>query len=127
MFFKYSMTFKSLGVILVLLDFFLMPILIPYAVMSIFFEDQVLHWAAPEGILAPVSFFAIINFCNVLAVFMALIYDYNKRKASKILYGIESPSIWRVIEGPLLMFVNAVIVLTITYATSAFKGLKSGQ
>jgi hypothetical protein len=33
----------------------------------------------------------------------------------------------RALEGPLLIFVNAVFVLTATYVTSSFRGLKKNQ
>lgn len=62
-----------------------------------------------------------------MGVVMAFLHDYYKRKSSKILYGIEGPSVWRAIEGPLCIFINAVIVLTITYVTSSFSGLKKNR
>lgn len=58
---------------------------------------------------------------------MTFVYDYYKRKSSKILWGIEGPSLWRVIEAPLCIFINAVVVLTITYVTSSFSGLKKNR
>lgn len=44
MFFRQSFTMNSLLVIYVVMDNFLMPIIIPYAVFSIIIEDRVLHW-----------------------------------------------------------------------------------
>lgn len=58
---------------------------------------------------------------------MSFMYDYYKRKSAKILYGIESPSVWRALEGPVCLFLNAVIVLTITYVASSFSGLKKDR
>jgi hypothetical protein len=58
---------------------------------------------------------------------MSFVYDYYKRKSSRILWGIEGPSFWKVIEGPLFYFINAVVVVTITYVTSSFSGLKKNR
>lgn len=88
MFFRTSLNFKSLIVVLTVLDNFLMPIIIPYAVMSNIFYDQVLHFEAPGGILAPINFTILLNVTNFMGVLMCLLCDYNKRKSSKILYGI---------------------------------------
>lgn len=39
---------KSLLVLYVVMDNFLMPIVIPYAIFAIQIQDKVLHWEAPE-------------------------------------------------------------------------------
>ena len=62
-----------------------------------------------------------------MGIVMCFLYEYYKRKASKILYGIEGPSVWRAIEAPLLIFINAVVLLTITYVASSFSGLKKNR
>jgi len=48
MFFRKSFTMKSLLVLYVVMDNFLMPIVIPYAIFAIQIQDKVLHWEAPE-------------------------------------------------------------------------------
>lgn len=88
MFFRYSFNVRSLLVIFVVMENFLMPIVIPYAVFSIIIQDRLLHWEAPEGILSPINFFILFNLTNLFGVIMCLLYDYYKRKSSKILYGI---------------------------------------
>ena len=91
-------------------------------------QDQLLGWDAPtEGLLKPINFFVLLNVTNLMAVMMALVYDYYKRKSSRILWGIEGPSVWRALEGPVCFFLNAVIILTITYVTSSFSGLKKNR
>ena len=96
MMFRKSLTLKSLLVLYVVMDNFLMPIIIPYSVFSIQIQDRVLHWEAPqEGLLKPINFFVLLNATNVFGVLMSLMYDAYKRKASKILYGIEGPAIWK--------------------------------
>lgn len=128
MFFRYSISPKSLLMLIVITENFLLPIIVPYLVFTIQIQDQILHWEAPnEGLLKPMNFFIMLNLTNLMAIVMALIYDNYKRKSSKILYGIEGPSLWRAIEAPLLMFINAVVVLTITYVTSSFSGLRKNR
>ncbi len=62
-----------------------------------------------------------------MGVIMYLLYEYHKRKSSKILYGIENPSILRIVEGPILIALNAVVVLTASYVVSSFSGLKQNR
>jgi hypothetical protein len=69
----------------------------------------------------------MLNVTNLLGVTMSLLYNYYKRKSSRILWGIEGPSVWKIIEDPLFIFINAVVVLTITYVTSSFSGLKKNR
>jgi len=47
MFFRKSFTPKSLLLVIVVVDNFVMPIVIPYAVIAIQIQDMVLHWDAP--------------------------------------------------------------------------------
>lgn len=125
--FKKSFSLKSLLLIFVVFENFLMPIIIPYAVFSIVIQDRLLEWEAPEGILAPINFFTLFNITNFFGTVMVLLYEYQKRKSSKILYGIESPSIFRIIEAPIFVAINAVVIMTIAYVVSSFSSLKKNR
>jgi hypothetical protein len=128
MFFRYSSSCKSFLVLVVISENFLIPIIVPCCIFVIQIQDQLLGLDAPnEGLLKPINFFILLSVTNLLAVIMTFVYDYYKRKSSKILWGIEGSSLWRVIEAPLCIFINAVVVLTITYVTSSFSGLKKNR
>jgi len=76
-------------------EMLLMPILIPWPIFSIQIQDQLLHVEAPEGMLSARTFFILFNVMNILCIPSPFFYEYYKRKSSKILYGIDSPSIFR--------------------------------
>jgi hypothetical protein len=125
--FRKSFNLKSLLFIFVVCENLLIPIIVPYAVFSILIQDQLLQWEAPEGILSPVVFLTLFNLANLFGAIMILLYEYNKRKSSKILYGIENPSLLRVLEGPIFIALNAVVILSISYIVSSFSGLRKNR
>lgn len=125
--FRSSSKFCSFSALLFLLDNYLMPIFLPYPVASVIFEDRVLGWDAPDGILAPSTFWIMFNIFNFLGMGVCLFYQYYRRKAEKIIYGKESHHVLRCLETPLLFGLHSVFVMTLAYAISSFSGLKKDR
>jgi hypothetical protein len=119
---------KLILMFIVIVDNMLMPIMLPYPILSTLFEDQILHLDAPtEGLATAANFMLLFNIGNAIPAMIFLLYDYYKRKSSKILYGIEGPSIIHAIEVPLFLVLNAGIVMTVSYVISSFSGLKKNR
>lgn len=95
MFFRNEFSFKSLYLVFTVMEMILMPIIIPWTLVSTFIFDGILHVDAPEGFLNPKNCIIMINMASFFMLISCLLFEYYKRNCSKILYGIESPHILR--------------------------------
>ena len=69
----------------------------------------------------------MLNFMNLFVFFCPFFYEYMKRRASKVLYNIESPSLIHTLEVSLCYSINVVVIMPITYIMAAFGGLKKNR
>ena len=106
----------------------LMPVIVPWSIFSLAIQDGVLHVDAPEeGILAPKYWIMFFNIANLFAFICPFFYEYMKRRASKVLYNIESPSLIHTLEVSICYSFNIVIIMSITYFMAAFGGLQKNR
>lgn len=104
-----------------------MPIIIPWSIASIIFQDEIIHISAPEGLLSPRNYAILFNITNLFAFISAMFYEYFKRKSSKIIYGIDSPSVFRYVESSMFYGFNVLVLMTSTYILGSFGNLKKNR
>jgi hypothetical protein len=80
------------------LECFILPTLIPWAAAGNFLCNVAsMFLTQPDYIVDTKWIDAFFNFATVNLIFTMLVYYYFVRKASKILYGLDSAPLWRAI------------------------------
>ena len=127
MLFKTKFSFKSLCLVLSVIEMILLPIIMPWILISLIFFDEVLHVDAPTGFLNPKYCMIMWNISSFSMLISCILFENYKRSCSKALYGIENPHIIRCLEAPIFSTINILIYMTPTYILAAFGNLKKNR
>lgn len=127
MLFKSKFSFKSLFVVVSVIEMICLPIIMPWILISLIFFDEVLHVEAPTGILNPKYCIAMWNASSLLMLVSCILYEKYKRSCSKALYGIENPHILRCFETPIFSLINILTYMTPAYILASFGNLKKNR
>lgn len=127
MFFRTKFSFKSLFLVLNVIEMILLPIIMPWILISLIFFDEILQVDAPTGFLNPKYCIFMWNAASLLMLIGCLLFEYYKRSCSKALYGIENPHILRIFEAPILSMVNILTYMTPAYILGSFGNLKKNR
>lgn len=69
----------------------------------------------------------MFNVASALMLVSCMMFEYYKRRCSKILYGIESPHILRSLEAPIFSTINIMALMTPAYVLGSFGNLRRNR
>lgn len=109
---------------------FTLPGVLPWVFISLSLQNNILYRGIEdkgENYASPTVSFVLFNILSVASTLGYFLFEIFKRKANRIIYKRENESILRVLEYPILFFVNLFFMSIPTFVIAAFGSLFSNR
>lgn len=107
----------------------LLPTTLPWILISMNLQSKILfHFVKPSPELVSDFYMSIIfNYLSISGIVFYLLYEILKRRSTTVLYGLETESIIRVLEYPLIFTFNMFTMAVPSFVIAGFGSLLEGR